>query len=992
MKIPQLIATVQRHILHNLRTLAQTCVAMGFLITANPTLAQPTQYPLDSKVVNVVTDYGAKGDGVTDDTKAIQKAINEQFGSGTIIYLPKGTYLISSTLRWAGACNYTVLEGQGQDQTVLLLTDGAKGFDDSGNPKPMVWTGGAPAQRFRNAVRNLTIDAGKNNPGAMGLDFCANNQGCVRDVTIRSGVDGKEAGAVGLGLVQGEVGPLYVKNLTVIGFDTGIRVRSNVNSVTLEFITLRGQRQAGLDNAENMAFVRKLTSDNAVPAVVNNTDAGVVTLIDSVLNGRGQGPAIVQKSERGVLYLRNVTVTGYEKAVAAPLGRDVATGKVEEYCFGPTMGLFPGKLASLNLPIEETPEVAWEPVVKWVSPQQFGGMPGDAADDTQALQQAIDSGATTIYLPRARELPTSQRANNPGWEGTYHISDTIHIRGNVQRIIGLEATLTLTGKLTTEKDQPVFLFEQGAAPVVILERLAFSNHPAGSAIQHAADRDLVLASFSGSGRIDHRGKGRLFVEDWVSGEVRIGPGSRLWARQLNLESDADFKIINDGGTAWILGLKTEHRGPIIRTIHGGKTEVIGAHLYKCVESGTDKGLFFTENASMSLAGVSEYAWTPSWGTRQLVSETRGDETRVLPADAMPTRGGGRMLPLIACYADAVKGSSPRAPKVTAGGSTAASLAFACEGQDPDGDLAGFVIQREKQPKPATMGPFRETGLTPSTTYRYEVRAYDRFGQFSQPTVFEASTPADTVAPIAPVNVRTLNVTDAKVVLTWQEAKDEIGVIGYQVQRQEGEDKPKVFDAKDTRELTDESVEKGKTYTYRVYAFDAAGNRSEPAATEVKTLAHAPTSVTLEATRHTAKGGDIHDFGGFMGNIHWGASLFFKDIDLGRENPFNQVTFRYAIPNDRAGTQIDILLDPKVGPAKGQSLPIEGGTLIGTFTVQGTGGWDWKDMKEFSIPVKIEKPGTHSVALVFRKGEKDGPHNAVCNLQKVTFSLAEQPKD
>ncbi|MEM1283534.1 MAG: glycosyl hydrolase family 28-related protein, partial [Chlamydiota bacterium] len=56
-------------------------------------------FPDDANLVNVVT-YGAKGDGVTDDTAAIQDAFNNNAASHKIIYFPNGEYLISDTLKW----------------------------------------------------------------------------------------------------------------------------------------------------------------------------------------------------------------------------------------------------------------------------------------------------------------------------------------------------------------------------------------------------------------------------------------------------------------------------------------------------------------------------------------------------------------------------------------------------------------------------------------------------------------------------------------------------------------------------------------------------------------------------------------------------------------------------------------------------------------------------------------------------------------------------
>ena len=55
-------------------------------------LATPSQ----SAVLNtVVTDYGAKGDGVTDDSNAIQSAINDTLPGGTVFF-PAGTYMLGT--------------------------------------------------------------------------------------------------------------------------------------------------------------------------------------------------------------------------------------------------------------------------------------------------------------------------------------------------------------------------------------------------------------------------------------------------------------------------------------------------------------------------------------------------------------------------------------------------------------------------------------------------------------------------------------------------------------------------------------------------------------------------------------------------------------------------------------------------------------------------------------------------------------------------------
>jgi hypothetical protein len=68
---------------------------------------------------NVKTVYGAKGDGVTDDTAALQNALNSLSPTRPTLYLPAGTYRITHTLTLA-ARQYVNIIGQDPSKTTIL--------------------------------------------------------------------------------------------------------------------------------------------------------------------------------------------------------------------------------------------------------------------------------------------------------------------------------------------------------------------------------------------------------------------------------------------------------------------------------------------------------------------------------------------------------------------------------------------------------------------------------------------------------------------------------------------------------------------------------------------------------------------------------------------------------------------------------------------------------------------------------------------------------
>jgi len=65
----------------------------------SPALGGGISFPADAGVRNVKSEFGAKGDGITDDTAAIQKA----FDSGkSTVYFPHGTYILRKPITILG--------------------------------------------------------------------------------------------------------------------------------------------------------------------------------------------------------------------------------------------------------------------------------------------------------------------------------------------------------------------------------------------------------------------------------------------------------------------------------------------------------------------------------------------------------------------------------------------------------------------------------------------------------------------------------------------------------------------------------------------------------------------------------------------------------------------------------------------------------------------------------------------------------------------------
>lgn len=300
------------------------CRGFRFILAVSALFASnifaQVEFPLGSKVINVTKDpYHAKADGKTDDTEAIQKALNDHPDGDYIIYLPHGIYKITDQLVWPttekaeNSSRRTILQGQSIGGTILQLADSTYGFDNPDFPKAAINTGMGPEPRIRNAIRDMTIRTGKGNPGAIGIQFNASNQGAINNVKIYSG-DSTGVYGIDLGFSEG-VGPLLLKNVEIRGFQVGVYAKGEQGTVTMEHVTLGGQTKYGLENEDMNLAIRALRFKGYVPAVYNHGPYAIMSLVDGTLefdNEQKKGKPTTAIKNESELFARSMKVSRFK--------------------------------------------------------------------------------------------------------------------------------------------------------------------------------------------------------------------------------------------------------------------------------------------------------------------------------------------------------------------------------------------------------------------------------------------------------------------------------------------------------------------------------------------------------------------------------------------------------------------------------------------------------------------------------------------------------
>src|ERR1017187_3033805 len=416
----------------------------------------------DPKAVYLTPDtFPVRGDGLADDTEALQQAIDkvQETTSQGIVFVPQGRYRLTKTVNiWPGIR----VIGYGAARPVFLLGESTPGYQDKDNERYMIFfagsrpgagrgggggrgvaagrgaAGGQPPDArpgtFYSAISNIDLEIRDGNPGAVGVR-ARYAQHCFMahmDFRIGSGLAGiHEAGNVG-------------EDLHFFGGQYAIWTRrpSPGWQYTVVDASFEGQREAAIREREaGLTLIRPRFRN--VPTAIS-IDAGAPDEV-WVKNGRMEditGPAVIvslENNTRPEINLENdvcqrvpvfASFRESGKKVAAPAGiyevkvfshglhySDIGAAAAIRDVFEAT------PLPAMPAPVQsDLPELP--PGDTWVNIRALGAKGDGATDDTAIFKKAI-AGNRAIYLP----------------SGKYVVSDTLALKPDTV-LIGLHPSTT----------------------------------------------------------------------------------------------------------------------------------------------------------------------------------------------------------------------------------------------------------------------------------------------------------------------------------------------------------------------------------------------------------------------------------------------------------------------------------------------------------------------------------------------------------------------
>jgi sugar lactone lactonase YvrE len=408
-----------------------------------------TVRPDDPKAVYLTRDaFPVKGDGIADDSDAIQQAIDKvQAGANQgIVFVPEGRYRITRTIYVWPAIR---LIGYGAARPVFLLGRSTPGYQDPSQENYMVFfAGGRPgagrggpgaaaasqqprrsgrdglnlamprdagAGTFYSAMSNIDLEIEDGNPGAIGVRARYAQHSYLSHMDFR----------IGSGLAAIHDGGNEAEDLRFYGGQYGIITRkpSPGWQFTLVDATFEGQAVAAIKEHEaGLTLIHPVFRN--VPTAIS-IDPGYAEEL-WVKDGRMEnitGPAVIvsrENSQRTELNMENVVCDRVPqfasfresgKKIAGPGG----IYEVKTFSHGlhfADLGAA-GEIRTIfetvplrSLPADKADLPALPPRDTWVNIRSLGVKGDGETDDTEAIRAAV-AGHRSLYFPAGKYRVTS---------------------------------------------------------------------------------------------------------------------------------------------------------------------------------------------------------------------------------------------------------------------------------------------------------------------------------------------------------------------------------------------------------------------------------------------------------------------------------------------------------------------------------------------------------------------------------------------------------
>ncbi|KAF2191420.1 glycoside hydrolase family 55 protein [Zopfia rhizophila CBS 207.26] len=448
-------------------------------------LAAFNDNPAGYKVFRNVMDYGAKGDGSTDDTAAINRAISDgnrcapgQCESSTvtpaIVYFPAGTYVVSTSIF---PYYMTMLIGNPNALPVLKATAGFTGLGViDGNPYQ---PGGAPGWTstniFMRQVRNLVVDLTAIPPAtaATGIHWATSQATSLQNIKIlmTQATNSQQQGIFienGSGGFMADLditGGLYgmnignqqftMRNIKISRAVTGISQIWNwgwlYQGFTISDCTTAFSMVNGGSNEQNVGSV----------IIIDSTITNCPTFVDQVWTTTSQPPAA------GQLILENVALNNVPVAVKGRSGTVLAGGTTTIAAWGQGNRYTPdgpqkwqgaftpasrpaGLLSGNKYYVKSKPQYENQPTSAFISVRSAGARGDGNTDDTTAVQNAINSAVSSNKILFFDH-------------GVYKVTKTIYVPPGARMVGETYSNIMAAGSTWSSKTNPVPVIQIGKA-------------------------------------------------------------------------------------------------------------------------------------------------------------------------------------------------------------------------------------------------------------------------------------------------------------------------------------------------------------------------------------------------------------------------------------------------------------------------------------------------------------------------------------------------